>query len=63
MPVRNKATRKRPIALRVMVSAVERREIKIAAAKADMSSAAFVRALTMAAIKRGETVVSDVRAA
>jgi hypothetical protein len=58
MPVRKNPTRKRPISLRVMVTAAERREMKLAAIKADVPLATLMRTLTLAAIRRGETVIA-----
>jgi hypothetical protein len=42
-----KVTRQRPVALRVIVTVAERREMKIAAAKADMPLSMFVRAAAL----------------
>jgi hypothetical protein len=63
MPATKTPIRKRSVALRVMVTAAERREMKIAAAKADLPLAVFIRTLTLAAIKRGEAVSADAKAA
>jgi hypothetical protein len=62
LPVRKKPTRKRPISLRVMVTAAERKELKLAAAKADMPLSALVRSLALAAV-RSRTVGSNAQAA
>jgi hypothetical protein len=63
MPVGKKPIRKRPISLRVMVTAAERREMKLAAARTDVPLATLMRTLTLAAIRRGEIVVTDAKAA
>ena len=63
MPARQKPIRKRPVSLRVMVTAAERRELKLAAAKADVPLAMLMRTLVMAAVRRGETVGLDAKAA
>jgi hypothetical protein len=63
MPARQKPTRKRPVSLRVMVTVAERRELKLAAAKADVPLATLMRTLVMAAVRRGETVGLDAKAA
>ena len=63
MPGRKKPTRKRPISLLVMVTAAERREMKLAAIKAGVPLATLMRTQALAAIRRGEIVVTDAKAA
>jgi hypothetical protein len=55
--------RKRPETIKVMATVSEKRELQRAAAKADMPLAMFMRTLTLAAIRRGETVSIDAKAA
>ena len=57
MPVKKKSVRKRPISLRVMVTAAERRELKLAAIKADVPLATLMRVLALVAVRRGEPVI------
>jgi hypothetical protein len=46
-----------------LLVAAERREMKLAAAKTDVPLATMMRILTLAAIRRGEIVTLDAKAA
>jgi hypothetical protein len=48
--------RKRPVGVTIMVSEEERREMRDAADRAELPLSMFLRLLTMAAIRRGETI-------
>ena len=49
-------SRRRPSGITVMVSAEERQEMRRAADQAEMPLSMFVRMITLAAIRRGETL-------
>jgi hypothetical protein len=48
--------RKRPVGVTIMVSVEERQEMRDAADQAELPLSMFLRLLTMAAIRRGETI-------
>lgn len=57
------AKRKRPETIKIMATAAEKRELLKAAAKADVPLATLMRTLSLAAIRRGELVSIDAKAA
>jgi hypothetical protein len=50
--------RKRPVGVTIMVSEEERQEMRDAADQAELPLSMFLRLLTMAAIRRGETIAT-----
>ena len=56
---RNAPKRKRPETIKVMATPSEKKELKRAADKADVPLATLMRTLTLAAIRRGETVIAS----
>jgi hypothetical protein len=63
MSARPKANRKRPVVIRMSVTAAERKQLRLAALKADLPMTTFVRALTLAAMRQGLTVSTEAKAA
>lgn len=55
--------RKRAETIKVMVTATEKKELAKAAAKTDVPLAVLMRVLTLAAVRRGEIVSTEAKAA
>jgi hypothetical protein len=62
-PTRPKAKRKRPIIIRISVTAAERKELRLAALKADLPMSSFVRLLALAALRQGLSIATEVKKA
>jgi hypothetical protein len=60
---RSKPTRRRPVSVRVMMTAAERKEMRRAAFEADMPLSTWMRTLALVAVRQGTRIVSEARAA
>jgi hypothetical protein len=58
---RPKANRKRPDVIRISVTPGERKQLRIAALKADLSMTRYVRALALAAMRQGLSVTPEAK--
>ena len=58
-PARALINRKRPDVIRFSVTSAERKALRLAALKADLSMARYVRALTLTAMRQGLQVSEE----